>query len=205
MQSTCPGCGRYYTHQLDDTWLIICQHCRHQITNRDIRDEKEFDMPDDLSTLQIGTTGIYKAQSFVITGRIRFQLKTDFRNLWCARYGDKTIWIGQSLESVGFFTPPFMEHTYQFDSLRAGVFVEFTDDIKLKCEMMEPCIDVRYEGEISRFPYPNAKITLIQASNTKGNTALIFKNRSGQLHYLWGELMLVYGYKFDNLKKWAEW
>lgn len=205
MQSTCPGCGRYYTHLLDDTWLIVCSNCRYQITNRDIRDKNAFDMPDDLSTIQIGTTGIYKAQSFVITGRLRFQTKTDFRNLWCARYGDKTMWIGQSLESVGFFASHFTPSEYKFAEVRAGVYMEFTDSIKLKCEMMEPCIDVKYEGEISRFPFPNTQITLIQASNSSGNTALIFKNRTGELHYLWGELMLVYGYKFDNLKKLTEW
>lgn len=205
MQSTCPACGRYYTHQLNDSWLIVCTNCHQQITDRNIRDKSEFDMPDDLSTIQIGTTGIYKGQSFLITGRIRFQLKTDFRNLWCARYGDKTIWIGQSLESLGFFTPPFLEYAYDFSGLRAGVYLEFTDTIKLKCEMLEPCIGVHYEGEISRFPFLNTKVTLIQATNAKGNTALIFKSQSEGLYYLWGELMLVYGYKFENVKKWSEW
>lgn len=205
MQSTCPGCGRYYTPQLKDTWLIVCAHCRHQVTDNNIGNKTEFEIPDDLSTLQIGTTGIYKGTSLLITGRIRFQLKTDFRNMWCARYGDKTIWIGQSLESIGFFTPPFMEFGYDFSGLRAGVYLEITDKIKLKCEMMEPCVAISYEGEISRFPFPNAQLTLLQASNTAGNTALIFKNHLGGIYYIWGELMLVYGYKFDNVKKWTEW
>jgi hypothetical protein len=175
------------------------------MTNRDIRGNDAFDMPDDLSTIQIGTTGLYKAQSFVITGRVRFQFKNDFRNLWCASYGDKTIWIGQSLESIGFFTPPFASFPFKLEALRAGVYIEFSEKIKLKCEMMEPCIDVRFEGEISRFPYPNSKMTVLQASNTAGNTVLIFRDHLGDLQYLWGELMVVYGYKFDNVKKWTEW
>ncbi|GHN02409.1 hypothetical protein WSM22_38980 [Cytophagales bacterium WSM2-2] len=205
MQSTCPNCGRYHTHVLNDTWLIVCANCRHQVTNRDIRDSNAFNMPDDLSTIQIGTTGLYRGKSFTISGRIRFQLKTDFRNLWCASYDDRTIWIFQSLESIVFCDSRFAINEYQFEGLRAGAYMDFTDSIKLKCEMMEPCVDVHYEGEISRFPLPNTRLTLIQASSPSFNTALIFKNKSGELHYLWGEMMLVYGYKFENLKAWTEW
>jgi hypothetical protein len=205
MQSSCPGCGRYYTHQLNDPWLIVCTECRHQITDLNIRNKDDFDMPDDLSTLQVGTDGVYKLQSFTITGRIRFQMRTDFRNLWCARHGEKTIWIGQSLESIGFFTPPFMAHADRFENLKAGASIEFTDTISLKCEMMEPCVAMHYEGEISRFPLPDTKVTLVQASNASGNTALIFINQLGKLHYLWGELMLAGSFKFNNLKSWTEW
>jgi hypothetical protein len=162
-------------------------------------------MPDDWSAIQVGTTGTYKDRSFTITGRVRFQMKNDFRNLWCARHGDKTIWIGQSLESVGFFTPPFAPYPYQFENLRAGVFVEFSDKIKLKCELLESCFDIRYEGEISEFPFPNVDVMMIQASNAAGNTVLIFSNRQGRFHFLWGEVMLIYGVSFDNTKKFAEW
>lgn len=144
-------------------------------------------------------------QSFLITGRIRFQMKDNFRNLWCAQYGDKTIWIGQSLESVGFFTPPFAPYPYEFEDIRAGIFIKFTNEIKLKCEMIEPCVDMKFEGEISEFPFPNAKITTIQGSNSSGNTMLIFSNNAGRFHFLWGEFMLVYGYKFDNVRQWTEW
>jgi hypothetical protein len=205
MQSTCPYCGQTYTHLLNDTWLIVCSNCSHEITNVAIKDPEAFNMPDDWSAIQIGTTGRYKGQSFTITGRIRFQMKNDFRNLWCARYDDKTIWIGQSLESIGFFTPPFAPYPYQFENLRAGVFVEFTDKIKLKCEMLESCVDIRYEGEVLEFPFPNADVVMFQASNTLGNTVLIFSNRKGRLHFLWGELMLVNGVSLENVRTFTEW
>lgn len=141
----------------------------------------------------------------MVSGRIRFQMKNDFRNLWCARYGDKTIWIGQSLESVGYFTPPFAPYPYQFENIRAGVFIEFSDKIKLKCEMIEPCLSVRYEGEVAEFPFSNTRTVIMQASNTAGNTALIFSNPGGRLQFLWGELMLVYGVTFENVRTFAEW
>src|SRR5258705_5115774 len=205
MQSICTHCGRSYIHQLNDAWLIVCANCSHQIMGVGIRYPEAFNMLDDWSAIQIGTTGKYKDQSFTITGRVRFQMKNDFRNLWCARYGDKTIWIGQSLESIGFFTPPFAPYPYQFENLRAGVFVEFSDKIKLKCELLESCFDIRYEGEISEFPFPNVDVMMIQASNAAGNTVLIVSNRHGRLHFLWGEVMLVYGVSFDNTKKFAEW
>jgi len=205
MQSNCPHCGRSYRHQLIDTWLIVCENCSRQTTDVAIEAPAAFIMPADWSRIQVGTTGKYKNQSFTITGRIRFQMKSDFRNLWCARYGDKTIWIGQSLESIGFFTPPFTPYPYQFENLRAGLFLEFSDRIKLKCEMIESCYDIRYQGEISEFPFPNVDVRMIQAGNAAGNTALIFSNHRGRLHFLWGEIMLVYDVSFHNTRNFLEW
>lgn len=205
MHTNCPHCGKRYDHQLNDAWLIVCPSCHQEITSVGIKDDKAFHMPDDWSVIQIGTTGTYKGQSFIVCGRIRFQMKYDFRNLWCARYGDKTIWIGQSLESVGYFTPPFAPYPYQFENIRAGLFIEFSDKIKLKCEMIESCLSVHYEGEIAEYPFPDARVAIIQASNTAGNTVLIFTNPGGRQHFLWGELMLVYGVSFENVRTFAEW
>jgi hypothetical protein len=204
MQIYCPNCGRGYTQKLKETWLVVCDTCHHLVKGSGIEPD-QLNMPDDWSTIQVGTTGLYKNQNFTIMGRIRLQMKNDFRNLWCAQYGQEIMWIGQSLESIGFFTPPFAPFPHSFGKIRAGVNIEFSERIKLKCELVENCIGLQYEGEVSDFPFPKGNFTLIQAGNAIGNTVLIFYENPNSIQFLWGEVMLVYGVTFNNTKTWSQW
>jgi len=206
LQSFCDHCGKDYRHQLVDSWLIVCTHCQHVIKGEGLVKSSQLTMPDDWSTLQIGTTGKYKNQNFQITGRVRIQMRNDFRNLWCAQYGKETLWIGQSLEGIGFFNTPFVPYPQEFQpKMRAGIFVAFSESIKLKCEMIDKCLGLHCEGEVSTFPYPDGEFTLLQANNSNGNTMLVFMRDKEQAQFLWGVTTLVYGVKFENTKKWSEW
>jgi hypothetical protein len=206
MQSFCSNCGKGYRHQLADPWLIICAHCQHVMKGDGLVNTNQLAMPDDWSTIQIGSTGNYKDQNFLITGRVRIQMRNDFRNLWCAQYGKETLWIGQSLEGVGFFQPPFAEYPKEFQKkIRAGIYVEFSEAIKLKCEIIDKCLGVHFEGELSQFPYPDGKFTILQANNSNGNTVLVFMRGEDSAQFLWGVTALVYGVTFENTKRWSEW
>lgn len=206
MQGFCGHCGKGHRHQLADTWLLVCDQCQHVVHGEGKVKPEQLAMPDDWSTIQVGTTGTYKNQKFLITGRVRMQMRNDFRNLWCAQYGKDTLWIGQSLEGIGFFNPPFAEYPKELQTkVRAGVFVNFSENIKLKCEMIDTVRALHYEGEIGFFPYPDGAFTLLQANNSQGNTVLVFKRDNDQAQFLWGVTTLVYGVTFEHTKKWSEW
>jgi hypothetical protein len=188
----CPQCGHLTTQKLRDTWLVVCSQCNESI-------------PDDWSTIQIGSTGMYKEKTFKITGRVRLQMQNDFRNLWCAIYDDRTLWISQSLESIGFFKTSFDAYPAEFSNPIAGTYIVFSNKIKLKCELVEPCIGVKFEGEIARFPFPEGDFTFIQASNKEGNTMLVAQQNNGNIQFLWGELSLVNAFSFENKREFNDW
>ncbi len=67
-------------------------------------------MPDDWSYIQIGTTGEYKSRPFQIVGRIRLQLRSEYKNFWCAadHKGD-SLWIAESFGSISIFASPMAD------------------------------------------------------------------------------------------------
>ncbi len=205
MLQGCPHCGKVNPKKLQDTWLIVCSQCHRQAWGNETQKEDLFEMPEDWSTIQIGSTGTYKGNAFEITGRVRLQMHNDFRNLWCATYGDKTLWISQSLESLGFFTTAFSNYPMPFFRPHAEMYIAFSERINLKCETSEYCIKVRFEGEVARFPYPKNKFLFIQASNASGNTALVLHKSNDEIQFLWGELGLVNAVEFDKTRQFDEW
>lgn len=206
MQSQCPNCRRSYLHQLAKPWVVVCSYCQSLVKGERLIKPEQLAIPDDWSKIQVGTTGTYRDSTFVITGRLRMQMKNDFRNLWCARYKDDVLWIGQSLETLGFFSPPFAPYPAEIEKeLAAGGFVKFSEGVKLKCEVVDFCLSLKYEGELGWFPFITGNFNFIQANNAEGNTALIFKGKENHAHFLWGVSALVYGVTFENTKRYPEW
>lgn len=163
-------------------------------------------MPDDWSAIQLGTRGFYKKKEFIIAGRARIQMSTDYINLWSAQYAEGPLWIGQSLEKVGFFASVFTPYPQDwYKDPRAGIPLAFSDSIKLKCELVEPCIDLRFEGELFRFPFTRPNFKFVQASNAQGNTVFVMTDSTTRTEFLWGELVIPESVKFSFTREFNEW
>lgn len=206
MVYNCPQCGKSLTTRLKDSWLLTCTNCEVLVAGDERIAPQTFQMPDDWSAIQIGTTGLYKNKNFTVVGRARLQMNTDFLNLWCAYTQDGPLWIGQSLEKIGFFASvftPFPQNRYK--ETRAGLMIDFSDTIRLKCEMVEPCIALHMEGELHRLPVIKAGFTFVQASNDKGNTVFVFATSQNAVEFLWGELLMPDSIKFSNIREFNDW
>lgn len=202
---TCPRCGKSYTPKLSNSWLITCRSCQCLIKGDVNLPDQFFKMVDDWSYLQIGSTGSYNQQSFEITGRVRIQLRNDFRNLWCAAYGQSTLWISQSLESLDFFSGEFKPFPIPFSRPKAGMYIEVSDIVKVKTDQVDACHSVRMEGEIATFPYPNGIFLFIHAGNLVNDTALILRHSDHDLQFLWGESKLREEIMFDRTRQFHDW
>jgi hypothetical protein len=202
MTYTCPGCGKMYSPQLTDTWVLLCNDCGGVVLGDKNLPGK---IPNDWSVIQIGSAGHWKGVPFKILGRVRLQLKDDFKNLWCAQYENKTLWIAQSLESVAFYPPPFAPFPDELNKPRSNHSIKFSSNTELKCEFIEQCTHLHFEGELSSFPFSKGGFAVIQASNLKGNSALIFQRQDTSAEFLWGEYMERLNFKFENIRHWNEW
>jgi hypothetical protein len=201
----CPRCGRSITTRLKEPWLVTCTNCQVLASGPSNIPENTFQMPDDWSAIQIGTRGSYKNKEFAIVGRARLQMNTDFLNLWCADIASGPLWIGQSLERIGFFESVFTPYPAgRYRESRAGLMIEFSDTIKLKCEMVEPCINLHLEGELLKIPFSRQGFKFVQASNVQGNTVFVLTD-DRQTEFLWGELMALDTVKLSNTRQFNEW
>ena len=106
---TCPACNTTHNLQLQDRALLACKQCFTILETSNPTDTPTRPVPEDWSFLQIGTTGNYDNAPFTITGRIRLQLRNDYKNFWSAEYNNgKCLWIVESFASfsVQNWLPP---------------------------------------------------------------------------------------------------
>ena len=201
----CPSCGKSHPNKLRQPWLVACAHCGARIEGVPGLPAKYFGLVDDWSPIKIGTTGRYKDKSFEVTGRVRLLFKSDFRNLWCASYEGGMLWICQSLESIGFFPCEFTRYPAEFNPPNCGTQIAFSEETRLKTELVDTCLSVTFQGEVARFPYPTHPIKLIQARNSQRNTVLICWKEQDNCEFLWGELMMPAGIALQNTRSFDDW
>jgi hypothetical protein len=203
---SCPRCGKSITTRLKEPWLVLCTNCQAVVSGDVSLPDDAFRMPDDWSVIQMGTKGQYKQKEFTIVGRARLQMPADFINLWCAQYPDGPLWIGQSLEKIGFFNSVFTPYPPdRYRETRAGLMLDFSDTIRLKCELLDECINLQFEGELHRLPFSRRGFKFVQASNASGNTVFVLTDSKVRTEFLWGELMVPDSVKFSNIREYSEW
>jgi hypothetical protein len=81
----CPSCGAEVVFQSNLSVYAVCSYCRSMIVRHDVDVEAIGVMaalPDDMSPLQIGTTGSYKGQKFGIIGRMKIGWEDGVWNEW---------------------------------------------------------------------------------------------------------------------------
>ncbi|MEJ0032476.1 MAG: hypothetical protein WDO15_19935 [Bacteroidota bacterium] len=124
-----------YSERLKDSALVLCSNCNAKVYGTIDIPADSHGVPDDLSLIQIGTKGKYLNKKFEIVGRVRMQMKDDFRSLWCAMYDDDknpVLWICQSLESLAFGADTFKQFPPNSDiDMNAAGKVVFGDKKKL--------------------------------------------------------------------------
>jgi len=203
----CPACGTAHKVQLNESSLITCRVC-HEIVADAITGEekpKATRIPDDWSFLQIGTTGVYKEYNFTVIGRLRLQLRNDYKNFWCTIYeGGKCLWIVESFGSFSLFTSAWQEIKSDLTKLHAGKKVVLANKVTLWGEYVEKCEGISYDGEIGLWNLFYPGFFLVQASNGSGQTAF-FTIKKNDKHILTGEKVTLEELNLKNILTWDEW
>jgi len=207
---SCPQCGRSVQRKLKDSALVLCTNCNAKVFGEMEIPAESHGVPDDLSLIQIGSKGKYLSKKFEIVGRIRMQMKDDFRSLWCALYDDDknpTLWICQSLESIAFAADTFKLFPPKSDiGLEAGGSVVFGDRVKLNVGFVSRPMSIHYEGEIARFPRPDGDFIFVHASNQSNTALVICVNKSlDNTEMLWAQTKELGDVQFENTRKFDEW
>jgi hypothetical protein len=184
--------------------MIVCRNCGRAI----IQQGKVLltQMPPDWSIVQLQTTGEYQQTAFTIIGRIRLQLRNDYKNFWCATLKDgKSFWIVESFASFTVLNAPWNKFNQDVRNLRAGQSINFKKDLKLVGEYVEKCEAISCEGEVGSWELFRPGFFFVQASDKSNHTAIFFIDGKENVNYLSGWKLNIEKLNFKNLVVWNDW
>jgi hypothetical protein len=192
---------------LEEASLIVCKNC-HEVAFENVigyDKPKPAKVPEDWSFLKIGSETEYNKNPISIVGRLRLQLRNDYKNFWCAalRTG-KHIWVMESFGSFCILGSTWHVYENQIGQLLAGATVPLNKELTLKGEYVEKCEGVSYEGEIGFWKLFNSGFYFIQCSNKSNNTAVFFAN-GNDIQYLSGGKIDHDQLNLKNIQSWDEW
>ena len=191
-----------------ETALLLCKKCSTIIVDARGSGNKETftQPPPDWSFIKIGTTGEIQGQPFKIAGRVRLQLRNDYRNFWCAEYErGKCLWIAESFASFSLFTNTWTEYKKSVSKLRAGNWIPINENVKLRGEYVEKCEGISIEGEVARWMLFKPGFFVVQSSNKDGTTAIYLIKDKDNVLWILGDKKSPDAFKLSNIVKWDEW
>jgi hypothetical protein len=195
-----------HTTVLENASLLACRNC-FEIISDNLTDTKPKTarIPDDWTFVQIGTQGEYNKHKFRIVGRMRMQLRNEYKNFWSAEYSNgKCFWIVESFASFSIFSPTWEKYIEDRSNLRSGLKIKLEGDLKLLGEYVEKCEGVSYQGELGPWKLFYPGFFLIQAS-AGSKTSLFFINSSDPIEYISGEKTTPERLSLTNTITWNEW
>lgn len=210
MESTfhnCPACTTANRSVLAESSVLVCRNCREIVYAKSVASKPvKSVVPEDWSILQIGTQGGYNENEFTIVGRIRLQLRNDYKNFWCAALRNGTyIWIAESFASVAILGGTWTSYDDTVQHLHAGKSITLKKDIKIKGEYVEKCEAISYEGELGLWKLYEPGFFLIQGSNNNHHTVIFTVNENREIEYLHGGKVDIEKLNLKNTVTWDEW
>lgn len=108
MKFLCPACGAEVLFKSRSSIFGVCSFCNSTLIRHDLNIEtlgKMSEMPQDLSPLKIGTTGIFENLKFEIVGRQRIGWENGTWNEWYLHFNNgKDGWLA---DAQGFYMVSF--------------------------------------------------------------------------------------------------
>lgn len=108
IELSCPSCGASVKFHSKASVFAVCSFCKSTLIRHDMNLEmigKMAELQDDLTPLQLGTTGIFDGKKFDIIGRLKVGYSDGFWNEWYTlSAGDREGWLA---EAQGFYAMCF--------------------------------------------------------------------------------------------------
>ncbi|MBA4074627.1 MAG: hypothetical protein C0508_06255 [Cyanobacteria bacterium PR.023] len=125
---SCPSCGANVNFQSKVSVFAVCSFCKASLVRQGMDLEKigqVAELQDDLTPIQIGTTGMFKGQKFEVVGRMKVGYEDGFWNEWFTYFADEK--VGWLAEAQGFYAVcfPCFDMVPPIGKLHPGKAVDF--------------------------------------------------------------------------------
>jgi hypothetical protein len=193
---------------MQEVTMVVCPACGHIIYYQRNADPGRIPdkIPDDWSFVRLRTTGEYQNEKFIVCGRIRLQLRNDYKNFWCAEYKNgKSLWIVESHASFSVFSGAWMSYEKDPIKLRANLSIPVNSMLTVKGEYVEKCEEMSFEGELSSWKHFDPGFFVVQGSHSNGPTAIFTILNKHTVDYLLGEKVKIESLNLQNIHEWNEW
>lgn len=202
----CAKCGASNVSVLKDSKLLVCRECKETVYENVNENPGRSIPPPDWSFIQLKTSFEYSQQTYTIIGRIRLQLRNDYKNIWCASPGNGNyIWLMESFASFAILLPQWYQFEGNIGKLHAGNDYDIVNDLTVTGEYVEKCEGMCYEGECGDWRLFHPGFFVIQSSGPKGDTAIFVADKKQNITYLIGRKVERENLKLTNTVSWDEW
>jgi len=205
---SCASCNALNTAALEETIVLVCKNCGALVVDKASAGEKisPSPVPDDWSFIHVGTTGSYAENEFTVVGRVRLQLRNDYKNFWCAALNNgKHLWLMESFGSFAMLGSAWSVFQGKANKLHARSVITVQKDVKVRGEYVEKCEGISYEGEIGMWKLFYPGFFFMQMSNNKNHTAVFTVSGREVMEYLIGSKVAIEKLNLKNILAWDEW
>jgi hypothetical protein len=204
---SCSSCNTTHTLVLNEPSLLACKNCYEIIASSDnIEKPLKAPVPSDWSFVQIGSTAEFKKIALRVIGRIRLQLRNEYKNFWCVEAGQgKCMWMMESFGSFAVLDPTWETYDGEVNKLRSGIPIDFRSGKRLTGEYVEKIEGLTYQGELGPWTEFLPGAFMVQASNADGVIAIYFIHSKEEIKFLAGEKISPENLKLANILMWNEW
>jgi hypothetical protein len=152
---SCPYCKGILSFRSSGTDAVMCSRCS-VMANRNgqaFKVKVSNVMPEDMTPLQIGTTGIFGNINFEIIGRVRFQYKQKYKNQWQLLFPDGTSkLLAEACGAYAFYSPDKTTVNPQtLKNITAGKRIDLPGG-SYYIESLAKCENITAEGEVTFNP-----------------------------------------------------
>lgn len=206
----CPACATTLGVRGAQSFLLVCPQCGTPIVDEANLSLDKVQMPDDWSIIQIGTTGKHNDRAFNVIGRIRLQLRQEYKNYWCLWFDhdQKYGWLTESFGKYAVCEPTVFNLDEMGDifSIKAGDKFELYSKSTVVVDYVDPTEWMSIEGEIANWVDFSKRFVSVQAQNNEGIIAFFNLNsKTHRVNFIVGETTTLSALSLKEIREWDEW
>ncbi|MCB1143266.1 MAG: DUF4178 domain-containing protein [Leptospiraceae bacterium] len=208
MKSNCPSCGAELVFKSKISVMTVCEYCNSVIVRHDMNLEnlgKVSEIQEDMSPLQVGTTGNYGSKKFEIIGRQKASYSDGFWNEWYIYFSDYT--DGWLAEAQGYYMVSVeVKEGVEIpnkNSVKVGLTVQI-NKIPFSIDDIKEITYIGCEGELPVKSLVGSKALSVDLSGPDNNFCNIVYANDGNFVYL-GKYIEFEDFQFKYLRELDGW
>jgi hypothetical protein len=204
--TVCPSCGAPVPLHSAAPY-VVCEYCRSLLIRRDASLEsigRVAQVPDDISPLQLHSTGTFDRRPFTLVGRIRKSWSQGSWSEWCADFGASAFgWLAEAQGDLVMTFEQSIPDPHALSKLVPGAVISIGEQPYTVSDVK--AVDVTAaEGQLTSEALTGARMTSIDLRGPGMQFATV-ESAAGELRLYVGRYVDFEECRFSNLRALEGW